>query len=126
MIRNFRYALEQELWELPAGTLESNETPVETARRELTEEAGYRAGSMEPLVEFYTSPGFLTERMHAFLASDLTRTRQALENGEQIQVEVMDLALARRKLLDGDFVDGKTMAVLGTYFLRQEVQGAVR
>jgi len=57
MIRNYRYTIEDELWELPAGTREPNETPIETARRELEEETGYRARTMTPQMEFYTSPG---------------------------------------------------------------------
>ena len=119
MIRNYRYAVEQELWELPAGTREPNEPPIETARRELEEETGYRAGSLTPLTEFYTSPGFVTERMHVFLASDLTSVGQGLEDTEQISVEIMDMAEAHRKLIDGEFLDGKTVAILGMYFTRR-------
>ena len=119
MIRNYRYAVEQELWELPAGTREPHEPPIETARRELEEETGYRAGTMTPLTEFYTSPGFVTERMHVFLATDLTPVGQGLEDTEQISVEVMDLAEVRRKLIAGEFLDGKTVAILGMYFTRQ-------
>src|SRR5437867_4555713 len=61
MIRNFRYAVCEELLELPAGTLEPPEPPRDCAARELEEEAGYRAAEIEPLCEVYTSPGFTTE-----------------------------------------------------------------
>ncbi len=118
MIRNFRYTIEQELWELPAGTAEPNESPIETARRELEEETGYRAGTMTPLTEFYTSPGVLTERMFAFVATDLTSVGQRLEHGERIVAEVVELDLVRRWLVNGELRDGKTIAVLGTYFAR--------
>ena len=117
MIRNIRYAVEQELWELPAGTREQGESPIETTRRELEEETGYRAGRIEPLMEFYTSPGFCTERMHAFVARELTEVGQDLQGDEQIVVERVGFDEARRKLIDGEFQDGKTIAVLGRYFL---------
>ena len=117
MIRNYRYTVERELWELPAGTKEPDEEPIETARRELEEETGYRAGSMAPLTAFYTSPGFCTEWMHAFVAEDLTHVGQNLQGSEKIVVETLALSEARRRLLAGEFVDGKTVAVLGRYFL---------
>lgn len=119
MIRNYRYVVEQELWELPAGTREPEESPIETARRELQEEAGYRAGEMVPLTEFYTSPGFVTERMYAFVATGLTPVGQNLQGSEQITVEVLALTEARRKLVEGEFLDGKTVAVLGMFFARR-------
>ena len=71
LIRNFRIAVDETLCELPAGTIEHGEDPLETARRELIEETGYRAGKMEKLCEFFMSPGILHERMHLFLATDL-------------------------------------------------------
>ncbi len=117
MIRNYRYTVESELWELPAGTREPDEEPIETARRELEEETGYRAGQIRPLMEFYTTPGICTERMYAFLATDLTEVGQNLQGAERIEVEVVDLADARDRLLGGDFIDGKTIAVLGRYLL---------
>ena len=117
MIRNYRYTVESELWELPAGTREPDEEPIETARRELEEETGYRAGQIRPLMEFYTTPGICTERMYAFLATDLTEVGQNLQGAELIEVEVVDIADARDRLLGGDFIDGKTIAVLGRYLL---------
>ena len=118
MIRNFRHTIEQELWELPAGTAEPNEAPIETARRELEEEAGYRAGTMTPLTEFFTSPGVLTERMFAFVATKLQPVGQRLEIGERIVAEIVELDRARQWLNNGELRDGKTIAVLGTYFAR--------
>ena len=123
MIRNYRYTVERELWELPAGTREPDEAPVETARRELEEEAGYRAGEIKPFAEFYTTPGICTELMHAFLATDLTWVGQRLQGSEQIAVEKVEVSTARHMLARGELVDGKTIAVLGAYFASQEVRG---
>jgi ADP-ribose pyrophosphatase len=122
MIRNYRHTVEQELWELPAGTAEPNEAPIETARRELEEEAGYRAGTMTPLTEFFTSPGVLTERMFAFVAAELQPVGQRLEVGERIVAEIVELDRARTWLTNGELRDGKTIAVLGTYFARMQGQ----
>lgn len=118
MIRNFRYTIEQELWELPAGTAEPDEAAIDTARRELVEETGYRAGRLIPFTEFYTSPGVLTERMFAFVATELQSVGQRLEVDERIVAEVVELDLVRRWLVNGELRDGKTIAVLGTYFAR--------
>ncbi len=118
MIRNHRLTVGRELWELPAGTRETGEEPIETARRELEEEAGFRAARVVPLIEFYTSPGICTELMHAFVATDLSPVGQRLESGERIAVETLSTAEVRRRLVAGEFKDGKTIAVLGTYFAR--------
>jgi ADP-ribose pyrophosphatase len=117
MIRNYRHAVDATLWELPAGTREPDEPVVETAGRELIEETGYHAGHLEPLIAFYTSPGILSERMHAFVATDLAPGDQALEHGEQIDVEVVGMNRVRTLMTDGSIQDGKTLAVLGLYFL---------
>jgi len=119
MIRNYRYTIGEELWELPAGTAESDEAAIETARRELEEETGYRAGAMMPLMEFFTSPGVLTERMFAFVATELQPVGQRLEVDERIVAEIVELERARRWLINGELRDGKTIAVLGTYFAQR-------
>ena len=118
MIRNYRYATECELLELPAGTLEPDESPERCALREVEEETGYRAQRVEPLCEFYTTPGICTERMWAFVARGLTETRQNLQGDERIRVVVMPPDQLRRMLVAGEIEDGKTIAALGTYFLR--------
>jgi len=119
MIRNFRPTVGGVLLELPAGTREPGEELLVTAGRELEEETGYRAGQIEALIDFYPSPGVLTERMWAFSATILHPTAQRLDPGERIAVEIMDPKELRRMLLGGEIHDGKTIAVLGTYFLGQ-------
>jgi ADP-ribose pyrophosphatase len=117
MIRNFRYSVEEELWELPAGTAEPGEPAIDTARRELIEETGFHAERMTPLAEFYTSPGVMTELMQAFVAEKLTPVGQRLEPDERIKVEIVTFARAREMFVGGELRDGKTMAVLGMYLL---------
>ncbi len=119
LIRNIRHAVDEELWELPAGTREAGEKPMETAARELEEETGYRAGLLTPLIEFYTSPGLLTERMHAYVATELKFVGQKLEEGEQITVKPVKSENVERMLMVGDIQDGKTLAALGLYFLKR-------
>lgn len=118
MIRNYRFSVGRELLELPAGTLEPPEPPLECAGRELEEETGYRAARLQPLCEFYTSPGFTNEHMYVFVATGLTRTSQRLQESEQIRVQTMPLADALAATADGRIVDGKTIAALHVYHHR--------
>lgn len=119
MIRNLRPAAGEELIELPAGTFESGEPPQECAGRELEEETGYRAGRIEALGEFYTSPGICTELMHAFVARDLVRTAQDLDDTEHIRVEIVGLQCALQMVATGLIRDGKTIATLALFQLQQ-------
>lgn len=122
MVRQFRPAANAELLELPAGTREPDEAPIDTARRELEEETGYRAGRIEPFAEFFTSPGILTEKMHAFVATELHPVGQRLEAHERIEVAIMPMAELRRIMIHGDLRDGKTIAVLGLFLARAETR----
>jgi len=119
LIRNRRIAADAVLWELPAGTLEPPEPPVDCARRELVEEAGYEAGKIEPLVTFWTAPGLWDERMHVFVATGLTRVGQALEAGEEIEPKVVPFAEAIAMIDRGEMVDGKSMTALLVHDLRR-------
>lgn len=112
LIQNYRIAVNEPLWELPAGTLESGEPPIECARRELLEETGYRCGSIEPLLDFYTFPGIGNERMYAFLAKDLTLDTQRLEDGEDITVTPLPWDEILRMIFNGTIHDAKTIAGL--------------
>ena len=115
LIRNRRYAVGQTLLELPAGTLEKNEDPMNCAGRELLEETGYLAGRLERLGFFYTSPGILSEKMYAFAAYDLQEQTAALEEGEEIELEPTPLDEAVAMASDGRIQDGKTIAALLMY-----------
>ena len=123
LIRNRRYAIgPQYLIELPAGTLEKNEDPINAAGRELLEETGYLAGRLKPLGNFYSSPGVLSEKLYAFAAYDLERQSASLEEGEEIEVQPTTLAEAIAMIRDGRIHDGKTIATLLMYerFFREE------
>ena len=115
LIRNRRIAIEAELLELPAGTLEPPETPLACAQRELTEETGYRADELTPLISFYSSPGFCDERLHAFVARDLTAGRQHLDPAERITVVPLEWAAVLREIETGGIIDGKTIVTLLYY-----------
>lgn len=113
MIRQHRPTIGRELWELPAGTLDvPGEAPEAAAARELEEEVGHRAGRLEYLCEFYPSPGISSELIRAYVARDLTRTRQRLEPTERIAVEEVPIAAAMRKIEEGEIVDAKTIITL--------------
>ncbi|MCJ7543486.1 MAG: NUDIX hydrolase [Phycisphaerae bacterium] len=118
LIRNWRFAVEQELYELPAGRLEGGEDPAVCAARELAEEAGYTAGRWEKLGGFFTGPGTSDEFIHAYLATDLTPGRQDLERYEEIAVEVRSDAQVRAMVADGTIRDAKTISTLALYWLR--------
>ncbi|MCA9295105.1 MAG: NUDIX hydrolase [Phycisphaerales bacterium] len=110
MIRNYRIAVDDRLWEFPAGGLEVGEDPQRAAGRELEEETGYRAASIELLGSFYTSPGFADEFMRAYVATGLTEVGQRLEPGEDIEVQRITPEQLLNMIDDNTIVDGKTIA----------------
>lgn len=112
MIRNLRVALEAELLELPAGTLERGEDPAACAARELMEETGYEALTIRPLGRFYTTPGLTDELMHAFVATGLRSVGQDLEDDESIRVEPVPLAAAMACIDAGELVDAKSILTI--------------
>lgn len=109
MVRNERVTIDSFLLELPAGGIDEGEAPAEAAGRELIEETGYRAGSLEPLCTFLTTPGLTDELMHVFVARDLVHVGQRLEPYESLSVELHEpdsvLAMVRRN----ELTDAKTM-----------------
>lgn len=115
LIKNYRFAVGQDLLELPAGTIDRPEPPVECARRELAEETGYQAGKLEELVSFYSTPGFCTEHLHAFVATGLVSGARSLEPGERIRNTPMRYEEALRAIGDGRIADGKTIVTLLYY-----------
>ena len=119
LIRTYRVAVDQWLLELPAGTLEPNEAPIVTAERELIEETGYRAAKVEHIHTFRMSPGILDEKMHFFVASQLTFDAPQRELGEQIDNHVISWSDIDSLLRDGKIEDAKTLVAL-LWYLRYQ------
>ena len=112
LVRQYRYAAGEYLLEIPAGTLNPGEDPMEGARRELEEEIGVTSESIEKLTEFYVSPGFLTEKMFVYLATDLREGKQNLEEDELLSIEKFTFPEAFEKIKSGEIQDAKTIAGL--------------
>ena len=117
LIKQFRKAAEEVLYELPAGMLEEDEEPSNCAQRELEEETGYRAASLEKVSQFYTSPGFTSEELHLYLATDLTEYEQQMDEHEFVEVEEIPIEKIEKKLASGQFKDAKT--IIGLQYLLQ-------
>jgi ADP-ribose pyrophosphatase len=101
------------LLEIPAGTIEPGEDPQATAAREIREEIGMAASSITPIGGFYLAPGYSTEYMHLFLATELSPEPLKHDHGEFIQVEKHAVQEVYRMLEQGEINDGKTVAILG-------------
>lgn len=115
-IRNYRIAVNKTLLELPAGTLEPREPPIETAKRELIEETGYACSEIEFLTKFYTTPGFSDELMHVFFARNLQFFGQKLDPSEEIEIEILTFSKALELIQNGTICDAKTIAAFFYYY----------
>lgn len=114
LLKQYRYAANGTLYEIPAGRLEPGELPARCARRELLEETGCTAASIVPLTSMFTTPGFTDERIHLFLATGLTRGEAKREADEFIEVETVALSSALEMIESGAINDAKT--ALGILF----------
>jgi ADP-ribose pyrophosphatase len=117
LVRQLREATRTELLELPAGTLEEGERPLETARRELEEETGLRGGRWTELASFWTTPGFCRERMTLFLAEDVERGEPNPDAGEDVEIVRWPAAELGSRL--GEIEDAKTLVGLLLYDRRR-------
>ncbi len=111
-VRQYRHAVGTELLELPAGTLEPGEPPEDTAGRECREEIGMRPGKLTPIGELYMVPGYSSERIQIYLATELEPDPLPRDKDELLQVTQLPLDLVRDQLHDGSIRDGKTVAAL--------------
>lgn len=112
LLRQYRYAVGEVLWEIPAGTLEPGESAAECAARELREEAGLEARKWQELGRVLTTPGVSDERAHLFLATGLEETEAAPEPGEQMERREVGVRRALAMVREGEIVDAKTVCAL--------------
>ena len=119
LIRQYRHAVGGYIYEIPAGKLDPGEDPRDCAARELEEEIGLRASSLEPVITFFTTPGFTDEVIHIYKATGLTPGRQNLERDEVLEVTEMPLETAIARINDGTIRDGKTIVGLQAVYLRE-------
>ena len=112
LVRQYRYAVGEALWELPAGRLDAGETPESGIQRELREEIGQRAGRLEKVAFFYTTPGFCDEGMHLFRATGLVPDPAAADEDERIEIGAFTLDQARAMIASGTLREGKTLVAV--------------
>jgi ADP-ribose pyrophosphatase len=112
LLRNHRFVIDETLWEVPAGTREPDEPLEECARRELLEETGYQAARWRSLGFLYASPGVLDEKLHLFVAEELTPGPASPEPDEQLEPVTVRLDDAIRMCLSGEIKDAKTVTSL--------------
>lgn len=113
--RQYRHAAGRELIEVPAGGIDPGETPEAAVLREMREETGYLPCKIERLTSFYSAPGYSTEVLHLFLATDLTPDRLIAEDSDEITLVRVTPAEALRMVSDGSIRDGKSIAGLLFY-----------
>lgn len=111
-VRQYRYAVEQPLLEIPAGKLDGGEDPDTCAARELTEETGYKTEHMEKLGYVYTTPGFCNEIIHLYLADHLVKAHQHLDQDEFLDVIRLPIDKVYQMVDRGEIYDAKTLAAL--------------
>jgi ADP-ribose pyrophosphatase len=121
LVRQFRHAAGKELLEIPAGGIDPGETPEETARREMQEETGYVPGKLEHMGGFYSAPGYASEYLYLFLATDLAPARLIAEDTEEIKLVKMPLDDVVELIRNGEIQDAKSIAGL-LYYLKFKAQ----
>jgi len=121
LVRQFRHAVDRFLLEIPAGGIDPGEEPIDSVRRELQEEIGYFPQKIDKLGGFYAIPGYGTEYLHCFLASDLVPARLVAEDTEDIELVRVSPDELPRLIASGGICDAKSIAALLMFlFIRQK------
>lgn len=116
LVKQYRPAIKDHILELPAGLIEEGEDPRVGAMRELEEETGYRAGKLEKIYEYYTSPGISDAKMYIYMATDLIKTQQRLDEDEFLEI----VKVPKGQMRPEDLMDGKTLLAY-TYLMNKEL-----
>jgi len=116
-VKQFRYAINHFLIELPAGLIEENESHHFTAQRELREETGFRAVTLKNIGKLWTAPGFCDEIIHVYVAEGLKYDPLPLDLDEDIETIELELSEANKKIIEGNITDSKTIAALNMFSL---------
>jgi ADP-ribose pyrophosphatase len=109
LVKQFRLPAEKDMWEIPAGRLDPGEKPLAAAKRELAEETGYTAKKWKELVSWFPSPGYVSEKMHVFLAKDLQQGKATPMDDERIETRWFKKKELNKLIRDGKIEDGKTL-----------------
>lgn len=117
-VKQFRYAVNEYLLEIPAGTIEVGEMPEETLKRELVEEIGFRTDKLTHLFTYYSTPGFTNEILHLYIAEELKEEKGGKDPDEEIEVVYYNFEETLNILKEGKIKDGKTIIGLSLFFLR--------
>lgn len=119
LVRQFRYAYNKEMYEIPAGMVNEGELPSVAAARELEEETGYKS-ELTHLVDIYPSPGYTDEIIHVYFAENSTRSRQNLDDGEFLTAEFIPLDRVLSMIENGEITDAKTVVAVYKYLLNKK------
>lgn len=120
LVRQFRYAYGESVYEIPAGKLEYGEDSKAAAARELEEEAGVKAGRLELLFTLYPTPGYTNEKIYIYRAYEGEKVQAHLDEGEFLDAAYIPLERAKEMLANGELKDGKTIVALQAYFLSEK------
>lgn len=119
LVRQYRYAYGESIYEIPAGKLDKGEEPICAAARELEEEAGIKAEKLELLFIDYPTPGYTDEKIYIYRAYKGTKTKKHLDDGEFLDAEFVPLCKVKEMMKNREIRDGKTLIALQAYFLEE-------
>ena len=120
LIKQFRYVYDEIIYEIPAGKLEKGEDPYDAALRELEEETGYKATSLEPLGIIYPTCGYSNEKIHLYLAKDIKPGIKHLDDDEFVEPSYISLEEVKKMILSNEIKDAKTICAISNYLLKYE------